>query len=81
MTDDERAASFARFDKLMAALNVKWDGEMITENHRIYPEPVRSDFELQVKQEIQAWIKKQPPEKSWANPLLAAQEFWNERLK
>ena len=80
MTDEERKASFARFDKLIAMLNIEWDDEMRDERRRIYPEPVKSDFELQVKQEIQAWIKKQPPEKSWANPLLSAQEFWKERL-
>lgn len=79
MTDD-RKATFARFDKLMSILNIEWDGEMRNENARIYPEPVQSDFEHQVKREIQAWIKRQPPEKTWANPLVAAQQFWNERL-
>ena len=60
--------------------NVAWDSEMITENRRIYPYNVPSDFETQIKQEIQAWIKKHPPHKCWATPAHSAQEFWNERL-
>jgi hypothetical protein len=64
----------------MKIYDVVWDGEMITENRRIYPKNVQSDFEHQIKQEIQAWIRRQPPEKFWTSPMQSAQEFWNERL-
>jgi anti-sigma factor RsiW len=67
-------------DDHVALMYIEWDNEMRDENARIYPEPVQSDFEQQIKREIQAWIKKQPPEKSWANPLSSAQDFWKERL-
>jgi hypothetical protein len=58
----------------------KYDDTVMDEYWKIYAKPVQSDFELAMKVEINAWIKKQPPHKSWATPAKAAQEFWNERL-
>jgi hypothetical protein len=81
MTEDERKAAFVRFDKLMDKLNIKWDDELRDENCRIYPEEVRSDFEIQIKKEIDAWIRKQPAEMSWTTPAESAKQYWAERLK
>lgn len=56
------------------------DSTVIDELFRVYAQPVKSDLELQVKKEIDAWIKKQPAQKTWATPADSAREFWNERL-
>jgi hypothetical protein len=64
----------------MEKVNVVWDNVMRDENARIYPDSVTTDFELQVRKEVDAWIKKQPADKSWATPVKAYQQFWNERL-
>jgi len=59
----------------------KIDTNVIDELFKVYAMPVQSDFELAMKEEINAWIKKQPPQKSWATPAAAAKEYWAERLK
>jgi hypothetical protein len=61
-------------------MNTKIDTTVINELFKVYAMPVQSDFELAMKQEIQAWIKKQPPHKSWATPAESAAEFWAEKL-
>lgn len=76
-TKTGKSVLMAKYKKL---LSIEWDGNMVTESYRVYPDNVQSDFETQVKQEIDAWIKKQPPHKSWATPVDSAREFWNERL-
>lgn len=60
--------------------NVVWDDMMLEETRRIYPQDARSDFETEIKQEIDDWIKKQPAHKSWATSAKSAEEFWKERL-
>ena len=57
------------------------DSTVMDELFRVYAQPVKSDLELQVKKEIDAWIKKQPSEKIWPTPDHAADEYWAERLK
>jgi hypothetical protein len=47
---------------------------------RILAKPVRSEFEMTVRKEIEEWMKKQPPEKCWATPAQAYDEFWKEKL-
>ena len=59
----------------------KYDNAVMDELFKVYAMPVQSDFELAMKQEINAWIKKQPPQKSWATPADSAKEYWAERLK
>jgi hypothetical protein len=80
MTDEERKASNARFQKYVEFLKIEWDDATLQECARVRARDVQSDFEIQVKQEINAWVKKQPPHKSWSTPAHSAQEFWNERL-
>ena len=58
----------------------KYDDTVMDEYWKIYAKPVQSDFELAMKQELNAWIKKQPPQKSWSTPAESAKEFWAERL-
>ena len=62
-------------------MNIKIDTNVIDELFKVYAMPVQSDFELAMKQEINAWIKKQPPQKSWATPDKAYAEYWAEQLK
>lgn len=57
------------------------DKTVMDELFRVYAQPVKSDFELQIQKEKDAWIRKQPAEKSWATPADSAKEFWAERLK
>jgi len=54
---------------------------VIDELFKVYAMPVQSDFELEMKQEINAWIKKQPAHKTWATPDKAYAEYWAEKLK
>lgn len=75
-----QTAAWDRYLKHKALLEIEWDGNMVTECYRVYPDNVPSDFETQIKQEIQAWIKKQPAHKCWATPADSAREFWKERL-
>lgn len=52
---------------------------VMDELFKVWAAPVESDFELQIKKEIDAWIKKQPVAyKSYAG---AATVFWSEKLK
>ena len=53
---------------------------VMDEFFKVWAEPVMSEFELQIKKEIDAWIKKQPAEKSWATPQDAVKDYWSERL-
>ena len=76
-TKTGKSVVMAKYNEL---LSIVWDDVMLEETRRVHPQDVQSDFETQVKQEIDAWIKKQPPHKSWATPARSAQEFWNERL-
>ena len=62
-------------------MNTKIDTTVMDELFKVYAMPVQSDFELAMKQEIQAWIKKQPPQKSWSTPAESAKEYWAEKLK
>jgi hypothetical protein len=62
-------------------MNTKVDTTVMDEWFKVYAMPVQSDFELAMKQEIQAWIKKQPPQKSWSTPAESAKEYWAEKLK
>ena len=58
----------------------KYDDTVMDEYWKIYAKPVQSDFELAMKQELNAWIKKQPAHKTWATPASAAREYWAEKL-
>ena len=69
--------AYNRFSEL---LSIEWDDATLQECARVRARGVQSDFEAQVKQEINSWIKKQPAHRSWATPASAAAEFWNERL-
>ncbi len=72
--------TLARFLNVKELLDIEWDDATLQECARVRARDVQSDFEAQVKQEINAWVKKQPPHKFWATPAHSAQEFWNERL-
>jgi hypothetical protein len=52
----------------------------VDELRRIYPQPVKSDFELEIRKEVEDWMKKQPADKFWVTPGQAYEQFWNERL-
>lgn len=60
---------------------INLDKTLTDELFRVYAQPVKSDFELQIRKEMDGWIRKQPAEKSWATPADSAKEFWAERLK
>jgi hypothetical protein len=62
-------------------MNTKIDTTVMDELFKVYAMPVQSDFELEMKQELNAWIKKQPAHKTWATPASAAREYWAEKLK
>ena len=62
-------------------MNTKVDTTVMGELFKVYAMPVQSDFELAMKQEINAWIKKQPAHKTWATPDKAYAEYWAEKLK
>jgi hypothetical protein len=79
MTPDAKV-SYDRFLKRKELMDIEWDDTTLQECARVRARDVRSDFEIQVKQEIDAWIKKQPAHRSWATPAKSAQEFWKERL-
>jgi hypothetical protein len=51
----------------------------VDELRRIYPQSVKSDFELEIRKEVEDWMKKQPAD-IWATPGQAYEQFWNERL-
>lgn len=72
--------AFTRFLNRKALLDIEWDDATLQECARVRARPVQSDFETEIKQEITAWIKKQPAHKSWATPADSAREFWKERL-
>ena len=72
--------SYDSFLKRKELLDIEWDATTLQECARVRARDVQSDFETQVKQDIQAWIKKQPPEKFWSTPADSAKQFWNERL-
>jgi hypothetical protein len=52
----------------------------VDELRRIYPQSVKSDFELEIRKEVEDWMKKQPADKFWVTPGQAYEQFWNERL-
>ncbi len=58
----------------------KYDDTVMDEYWRIYAKPVKSDFEIQMRKEVELWIRKQPGHKSWASPDRAYAEFWAEKL-
>jgi hypothetical protein len=62
-------------------MNTKVDTTVMDELFKVYAMPVQSDFELAMKQELNAWVKNHPAHKSWATPAESAKEFWAERLK
>jgi len=72
--------TLARFLNIKELLDIEWDDATLQECARVRARDVQSDFETQVKQEINAWIKKQPAHKSWVTPAHSAQEFWKEKL-
>ena len=79
MTPDAKV-SYVSFLKRKQLMDIEWDDATLQECARVRARGVQSDFEAQVKQEINAWIKKQPPHKSWSSPAESAKEFWKERL-
>ena len=62
-------------------MNTKIDTTAMDELFKVYAMPVQSDFELAMKQEINAWIRKQPAHKTWVTPGRAYEEYWAEKLK
>jgi hypothetical protein len=48
---------------------------------KVYAMPVKSDFEIGMRKEVEAWIRKQPAHKTWATPGRAYEEYWAEKLK
>ena len=62
-------------------MNTKVDTTVMDELFKVYAMPVKSDFEIDMRKEVEAWIRKQPPQKSWATPGRAYEEYWAEKLK
>lgn len=70
---------------LMQHMEIKMPRVMIDNNtvtdelFKVWAQPVTSEFELQIKKEIDAWIKTQPMKHE--TYTAATKAFWSEKLK